>query len=245
MPKKASTTFEYEGSDLEAMTFADNYYRWIFSDIKPYIGRDVVEVGSGIGSFSKMILKTKPQSVHLIEPSKNTFKQLQKNTKAQKNSPTKVSTYNGYLYDFADEIKAARPDTFIYINVFEHIEDDLAELQKIKSLLKKNGYVIIFVPALQGLYSDLDKSIGHYRRYTKKSLRQLCDAAGLEVVDLEYRDMIGTVSWWLSFVVLKSTKLSPSLVKTYDKFFIPVIRSVESRLRVPFGKNLLLIAKKP
>lgn len=241
MSKQNDTTFDYEGEDLEAMLVADNYYQWLFDDIRPSISKSIVEVGAGVGSFSKLLLATKPRSLHLIEPSKRTYKRLKENMDGQ---PT-VTVHNGYLSSVAKKLEASKPDTFVYINVFEHIEDDVAELQKIRSLLKKNGHAVIFVPALNGLYSEFDKSIGHYRRYTKQSLRKLCEEAGMEVVTMQYRDVAGILSWWASFVLLRRKTLSPSLVATYDKYCIPFIRAVESRLRVPVGKNILLVAKKP
>jgi FkbM family methyltransferase len=245
MPKKQVTEFKYEGGDLEAMLAADNYYRWIFDDIKPYVGKSVIEVGSGVGSFSKLILKTKPKTVHLIEPSADMHKQLVKNISDKNSSTTNVHTHNGYLNGSEKSLKASKPDTFIYINVFEHIEDDTAEMKKIADLLEPGGHVIIFVPALGALYSNFDKSIGHFRRYNKKKLKELCDRTGLEITSLSYRDIFGIMSWWLSFVILKRRGLSPSLVKTYDDHFVPVIRAVESKIEMPLGKNLLLIAKKP
>ena len=42
--------------------------------------------------------------------------------------------------------------------------------------LKKDGYILITVPAYQFLYSKKDKVLGHYRRYNKKSLRNELDA---------------------------------------------------------------------
>lgn len=244
MSKKDDASFEYEGEDLEAMLSADNYYQWLFDDIRPYIGKYIVEVGAGVGSFSRSLLTTKPRTLHLIEPSKRTYKKLKENMDAQKQSGTAITVHNGYLSTAAKKLEAGKLDTFVYINVFEHIEDDVAELEHIRSLLKKNGHAIIFVPALKGLYSEFDKSIGHYRRYTKKSLRELCEKAGMEVVSMQYRDVVGIASWWTSFVLLRRKTLSPSLVATYDKFFVPIIRAVESRLRVPVGKNILLVAKK-
>ena len=169
-------------------------------------------------------------------------KQLKKNIK--KSSKTAINTHNDYLSGVESDLKKSHPDTFIYINVFEHIEDDAAEIRKIKSLLKKGGHVIIFVPALTSLYSDYDKSIGHFRRYTKDSLEALCKNAGLEIISLGYRDIFGTASWWFNFVALKRGGLSPSMVKVYDKFFVPVIRAAESRVKVPFGKNVMVVAKK-
>ena len=245
MPKKqVEEEFKYEGNDLEAMLVAENYYRWIFDDIKPYVGKSVVEVGSGVGSFSKLILETNPKTLHLIEPSADMHKQLAKNISDKTPANTKVHTHNGYLSESEASIKSDKPDTFIYINVFEHIEDDTTEMKKIADLLAPGGHAVIFVPALQALYSNFDKSIGHFRRYNKKSLKQLCANAGLEVVDIRYRDIFGILSWWLNFVLLKRQGLTPSLVKSYDQHFVPVIRGVESKVRVPLGKNLLLIAKK-
>jgi hypothetical protein len=47
----------YFGKDLEAMSFANNYHRWILSEFLPYLGSSVAEVGAGTGSFSSLILE--------------------------------------------------------------------------------------------------------------------------------------------------------------------------------------------
>jgi hypothetical protein len=158
---------------------------------------------------------------------------------------TTVTTHNDYLKGLEAKLKKNKPDTFVYVNVFEHLEDDEAELKRIASLVKKGGHVIVFVPALQALYSNFDKSIGHYRRYSKKTLRQLCEVAGLEVVKVRYMDMPGMLPWWFSFVLMKRTSLVPFLVNTYDNLCVPVIRLLENTIEAPIGKNVLLVAKKP
>lgn len=239
--KKKASAFDYEGVDLEAMSGADNYYRWIIDTIRPYIGKHVAEVGAGVGSFSKLIRETKPKSLTLIEPSKKTHELLQKNLQSDKT--TQVVTINDYLKGNEDALQG-KLDTFVYINVFEHIEDDHAEMKRIGDILKKGGHAIIFVPALKGLYSEFDKSIGHYRRYDKKRLRELSEKAGFDVVDIRYMDMIGMAPWWVSFVMMKRSGLVPSMVKTYDTVAVPVIRALESVVPAPIGKNVLLIAKK-
>jgi 2-polyprenyl-3-methyl-5-hydroxy-6-metoxy-1,4-benzoquinol methylase len=50
-------------------------------------------------------------------------------------------------------------------NVLEHIEDDVETLRKIHGMLKPGCNLVIYVPAFMCLYSELDSSIGHYRRY--------------------------------------------------------------------------------
>ena len=236
--------FDYDGMDLEAMAFADNYYKWLMGNIKPYIGHKVVEVGAGVGSFSRLLLEHEVKNLALVEPSKSMYSLLVENVNTQRRSGQQVATHNSYLQGITADLKKFKPDTFIYVNVFEHIKNDKAELDQITEILKPGGHVIIFVPALQSLYSNFDKSIDHYRRYNKKDLRKLCEAAGLEVVTLRYMDMVGILPWWFSFVVMKRTSLVPLLVKVYDNVCVPIIRVFESIVRVPVGKNLLIVAKK-
>jgi SAM-dependent methyltransferase len=244
MSNKTNSDFDYEGMDLEAMAFADNYYDWLLSIIRPYIGDKVVEVGAGVGSFSKLIIKTGAKDVVLVEPSKSMHSLLDTNINELEITGQRVTTYNNYLHGLGKIIKNMKPDTFIYVNVFEHIKYDVSEIEEVAKYVGGGGHVIIFVPALQGLYSDLDKSIDHYRRYDKRSLRKLCEGAGLEVVHLRYMDMIGILPWWFSFVVMKRTKLVPVLVRIYDGLCIPIIRVIETLIRPPVGKNLIIVAKK-
>ncbi len=236
-----SDNFDYEGADLEAMIGADNYYSWILNSIRPYLGNNIVEIGAGVGSFSKLLLKAKPKKLTLIEPSKM-FQGLKDNVHST--DSTRITFLNGYLQTEKNKLKKDRPDTIVYINVMEHIKNDKLEIKQAAELLKKGGHLIIFVPALQSLYSNFDKSIDHYRRYTKADLYELLTEAGLEVEKSQYMDMVGVIPWWTSFVIMKRTTLVPFLVKTYDRFFIPIIRRVESIIHAPVGKNVLVVGRK-
>lgn len=239
---KSAETFDYEGEDLEAMSLAQKYYAWIVSTIRPYLGKHIVEVGAGVGSFSRLLRDTaEPKTLTLLEPSKNTHALLQEEIKSTKN--TKVVAINDYLKGHEKELKN-QTDTFVYINVFEHIKDDGKELMQISEALQKGGHVIIFVPALKGLYSTFDRDIGHYRRYNKQRLRTLAEDAGLEVVTMRYMDMVGILPWWFNMVLMKNKKLTPKMVRLYDTFFVPVIRTFETIIQAPVGKNVLLVARK-
>lgn len=241
---KITESLTYEGCDLEAMVAATRYYQWLLSIVKPYIGESVVEVGAGSGSFSKQLLTIEPNQATFIEPTKNMYALLKEAVKENKPPNTKTVTYNNYLNDIVRKLIKQRPDTFIYVNVFEHIEDDAAELKTIYNLLPSGGHVIIFVPALQSLYSNFDEKIGHFRRYTKKSVTELAKTAGMEIREVRYMDMLGILPWWLSFKVMKRESLTPSLVGIYDSVCVPVVRGVESIIPAPFGKNVLLVARK-
>lgn len=239
---KKADAFNYEGEDFEAMALAVKYYAWIVSTIKPYLGDHIVEVGAGAGVFSEFLRdQAKPQTLTLIEPSKKTHAALQENIKSTKE--TKVSTINDYLKGNEKKLKD-KVDTFVYINVFEHVKDDHKEMQRVADTLQKGGNAIVFVPALKSLYSEFDKSIGHYRRYDKKRVRELAESAGLEVVAIRYMDMMGVLPWWFSMVLMKNKKLRPKLVKLYDTVMVPIVRAFENTIHAPVGKNVLLVAKK-
>ena len=134
-------------------------------------------------------------------------------------------------------------DSIFYINVLEHIEDDIAEVKKMHNALIENGYACVFVPALSWLYSDFDKSIGHFRRYHKDQLIQLFDSNGFEVVTVKHIDMLGILPWYINFVLMKRM-LDQNTTKIYDRFVIPIIRIIDKIAPSPIGKNLLIVAKK-
>ena len=56
------------------------------------------------------------------------------------------------------------------LDVLEHVESDGETLRLLGKCLKPGGELIIKVPALNCLYSGMDKAIGHYRRYNKRAL---------------------------------------------------------------------------
>jgi hypothetical protein len=132
----------------------------------------------------------------------------------------------------------------VYVNVLEHIENDLDELRFVFRTLKVGGVLCIFVPALSWLYGNLDKEVGHFRRYHKHQLKGLVQQAGFEIEKIKYFDMPGIVPWYILFVLLKRS-ISGNNVSLYDKLAVPLIRKVESIVSPPVGKNLLLVCKKP
>ena len=233
----------YVGKDLEAMSFAVNYHRWIFEEISEFLGDDIVEVGAGIGSFSEMLAAKKPSSLSLVEPS-GMYKQLAERFPGSRNG-TQVETYNAIFAEAASAIEAKhKPDSIIYINVLEHVEDDLGELKLMHDTLKNGGRCLIFVPALMLLYGNFDRTLGHFRRYGKGELEDKCRKAGFKILNSRYFDFAGVLPWFIKYRLLRSEELGGGAVELYDKLVVPVFKRVESVVNVPVGKNILLIAEK-
>ena len=231
----------YIGTDLESMSFAKNYHRWILEQFRPYLGKRLVEVGAGTGNFSELLATLEPDALTLVEPS-----MMARKLRTRFSNPLfhKVQIFDSLFREVSEDIRSCRPDSIIYVNVLEHIEDDRSELDAVCTTLRPGGRIFVFVPAHQWLYGEFDRSVGHYRRYKRNDLEEKCTSAGFRILHSIYFDLIGIVPWWIKFRLIKSNHLTPGSVRIYDRHFIPIIRYVETILAPPIGKNILLIAEK-
>lgn len=226
----------YPGKELESMSFAHNYHKWIVDELRPFIGQNVVEVGAGVGDLTTILLQTNLEHLYAFEPASNLFPSLKEKTNGQ----TRVSAVNEY---FRPEFVENAIDSILYINVLEHIENDRDELSTAYQALQPGGYLLIFVPALQWLFSNVDSSFGHFRRYYKKDLLLKIEQAGFHITKARYFDLAGVLPWYINFVLLKNT-FNSAKVSIYDKLVVPPMRLFEKVLKPPIGKNLLIVARK-
>lgn len=230
----------YFGRDLEAMSFARNYHRWILDAFRSHLGGDLAEIGAGSGNFSEMLL-SEPQVRSLVsfEPSSNMFPHLVRTL-----SPhgARARAVPGYLSEHSEGLRSSF-DTVLYVNVLEHVPDQARELAHASALLRPGGSLLVFVPACPFLMSDFDRSIGHFRRYRERDLREVVGNAGFRIEECRYFDLLGILPWYVVFVLMKRT-LSGGNVSTYDRFVVPWLRRLEAMVAPPIGKNLLLIARK-
>jgi SAM-dependent methyltransferase len=242
--KSKNKQWRYMGRELESMAFARKYHGWILDTFRPFLGKHIVEVGAGSGSFSRLLLETGPERLDAIEPSINLFPLL--TDRLDRIDEQQVGyAHRGTLDDTVESIRrAGSPDSIIYVNVLEHIEDDARELRTMHSLLQPGGHALIFAPAHPWLMGSMDHQLGHYRRYTKAGLIQKCEQAGFNVRLSSYFDMLGIVPWWIQYCVLQSETMEPSAVRFYDRYVVPVSQFLQRAIHPPLGRNLILVAEK-
>ena len=229
---------DYYGKDLEAMANAVNYHRWIIDGFSAYMGKNALEVGAGSGNFSTSLLACGIEHLVACEPSQNMFALLQSRFAGD----DRVVTLNNCLESSVFE-KYAPVDSVFYVNVLEHIEDDQAELDLVYQGLQPGAHLFIMVPAFPGLMSGFDRRIGHFRRYLLRDLQKKTEQAGFSVVSARYFDIIGSFIWFLVARLL-GRDITPGNVKLYDSLVIPFSKRFERLIGCPFGKNLLLVARK-
>jgi SAM-dependent methyltransferase len=138
---------------------------------------------------------------------------------------------------------------FIYTsNVIEHIENDLQTLEHLNNALFENSSIVIYVPAFQVLFSDLDRKAGHFRRYSKKDLREKLVKSGFTIENICYVDSIGFFAG-LAIRILGWRKVgnlgNSKSLRFYDKSIFPISKFLDLLgFKYLFGKNLYVVARK-
>jgi SAM-dependent methyltransferase len=136
--------------------------------------------------------------------------------------------------------KASHSSVVAY-NVLEHIADDVEALRALAGLVRSGGRLVILVPAFPVAMSRFDRSIGHYRRYTRGSLVGALAAADLSPLAVHYLNAPGLLAWIVAMRVLKMQPRAGTLLRLWDSL-VPGFASLERRWSPPFGQSLFAVA---
>lgn len=223
-------------TSAEQMQKATNYNQWTFELFCEYIRGDVLEVGCGVGSFTKLIDDhgnfDSLYSIDISQPAIDFIK-----TKKFKNK---------IKIECIDLINAEGSYDFILcMNVMEHVEDDKNFFRKLTGLLKKDGVLFLLVPSHMFLYSNFDKAAGHFKRYAKKDMNSAELPSGIKLIDQYYFNMIGALGYWAVYKALKSGSINDTEgeIGLFDKYIVPFSKKILP-LKAPFGISLISIYKK-
>jgi SAM-dependent methyltransferase len=224
-----------EGFNLEvASGAARNYLRWVADLCAPHLGTSVLEVGAGRGSVTQ----------HLVEGRRVVATDLS------------VSSVEAMQRRFADvpnvevrraDLRTWDPgrtfDSLLMVNVLEHIRDDVGALVSLRRFVRPGGSVVIYVPAMNGLYGKWDEHVRHFRRYSKWRLHQVMRQASLHPVELRYANMLAMPAWVAFSMLMRFDADGRHSLSIWDRTVVPTTRFIESRVRVPFGLNLLGVGR--
>lgn len=222
----------------ESRLLMNRFDDWLFEEFKPYVGQRVLEIGCGLGNHFEHFLDRETLVGFDISP-KAVEKVRERFVDHSNVRVLAISITNPEVLTLRDECF----DTAFSLNVFEHIAEDDVALRNTFELLQPGGALILIVPAHPWLYGPMDSSIGHYRRYTKPTLRDRIEAAGFKIEVQEYINMLGALGWLLNGRLLRR-KLPPRGQLRLLNRFVPVCRRIERYCKAPFGVSLLTIARK-
>jgi SAM-dependent methyltransferase len=232
-------SYVYVGTELDLFATAERWKSYVRRQVRPYLGRQVLEVGAGTGGTTRVLCDEGPERWVCLEPDSSLGDRLI------------AAIHEGELADccearigtLADLDERDRFDTILYMDVLEHIADDRAELLRAADQLQTGGHLIVLAPAHQWLFTPFDEAIGHYRRYTKSTLRK-AGPPGFALRRLVYLDSIGLLASLGNRLVLKSSMPNPAQIAVWDRLMVPLSRLVDPLLGYSLGKSALAVWRK-
>jgi SAM-dependent methyltransferase len=233
-PHVPSASYSYVGQELDLFAKAANWKAYFGSRLAPFIRGDVLEVGAGIGQTTRHLCDGRQRSWTCLEPDPLLADRLARDSDVRALAPRPTVRVGTTASLGAGE----RFDAILYVDVLEHIEHDRAELARAADLLAPKGALIVLSPAFQFLFSDFDRSVGHYRRYTAESLADVMPVT-VKRRDLYYLDSVGFLASLANRALLRQSMPTGAQIGLWDGRMVPISRVVDPLFRRVFGRSVI------
>jgi SAM-dependent methyltransferase len=240
MTADALQTEPFAPTFSSAIVDARNYMTWIVATLRPHLGRNVLEVGIGHGSYYEYLGKLGRYCGVDIDPA------------SIEGSRARYPDGDFAVADIcSDEFRSrfapGSVDTVFCCNVIEHIADDNSAVANLANALEPGGHLLILVPAVQQLYGELDRLAGHHRRYDKPLMLKTFAGTPVDVLELRYFNPVGGLAWWLNRFARHRTLDDDAVnaqIRIFDKYVLPVSKLVDPLTRGFFGQSLICVARR-
>ncbi|MFO0703057.1 MAG: class I SAM-dependent methyltransferase [Candidatus Andersenbacteria bacterium] len=229
----ANAAAPYTGTDtLEVLQDAVRYNRFLVDQVCATVGSKhrVLDVGAGIGTFAAAVRDAGHDVTCLV---------------TDHDQADRLRADGFTCIEDAQQLPATSYDGAYSLNVLEHVVDDVGLLRQVHRALRPGAQVYLYVPAFPVLYTSLDRKVGHVRRYRLAELVTKARAAGFRVTRAGYVDALGFAAALMYRAVgVRDGRLSPPMVKLYDRVLFPTSRALDRLTSGWFGKNLAVVAVK-
>ena len=224
----------YPETATERFDKANFHIRYCLSKIKKFIKGDILEVGAGCGSFTRNYYEPSFKSITLTDTDEKNISTLKDIFQNKEN----IEVLNKSVSDIEKKF-----NTILYLHVLEHIEEDIKEIEEATKKLAEGGYLIIMAPAHQKIYCNLDKAVGHFRRYEKDFFYKKFKF--LTLINFKFLDSMGYLLYLLNKIFFKKETFPSSFkIFLWDKIFTPITIIVDFITGYKFGKCIISIYKK-
>lgn len=140
--------------------------------LEPTRVAEILDVGAGSGVFSRIFVERGLAAAATCVDTGY--------------SEDRTEQTKGGPIHFRRSVEGVPQRLVLFMDVLEHIDDDVAFLRSYADRMAPGTTVLITVPAFQWLWSDHDDFLEHRRRYTVGMVQDLVDKVGLRVRKLRY-----------------------------------------------------------
>ena len=232
------TADEYGSHTLSRLSRAPRFNSWMGDVVRPYCGDRVLEIGSGMGNLTRQLV---PRGLYYATDINPLYL----------DSLRGLTTDRPYLHVTMTDVTKGDSfprvpggfDTVVCLNVIEHVDDDRMALDNIRNALGHGGRAVVLVPHGPELLGTLDEALGHQRRYTVASLREVAERAGLELKEIVHFNRVGVPAWWLNGKVLKRRTFGLPQILALNTL-TPVFRRVDAHLPFPSLSLIAILEKR-
>jgi SAM-dependent methyltransferase len=222
---------------LRRMSAVERYNDWIFEKIRPWLGSTIMEVGAGIGNFSRFFLNR--DSLILTDVQEEYLDALRK--KFGSLPHVIVERYN--LENSAAHLRNRNIDTILALNVMEHIHDDVHALREMATILARGGRIILQLPAHRLLFGSLDRNLDHFRRYARNEIPSLLSSCGFIPEHISEFNLFGALGWFACSRILRQKILPEGQLGLFNRL-TPLFMAIEKKFPAPFGLSIIAVGRK-
>lgn len=138
--------------------------RQLLGDFKPSV---ILDVGAGSGFFSRHLLQhTTAGTAWCVDTSY---------------TQDSHASLDGKSIHFRRTVDAMDADLVLFMDVLEHVDNDVELLSDYVQKVPRGAYFLISVPAFQFLWSGHDEFLEHKRRYRLQEIEGVAMRSGLKI----------------------------------------------------------------
>jgi len=224
---------------LDAIDQAPQFNQWMYESVKPWLGSRVAELGVGRGNMSRFIRQH--EHVLLTDYRLDYLREVQQ--RWAKHPHLRIAKLDMQLREDYERLREFAPDTVVFFNVLEHIEDDRSVLRSLFDTTPAGCRIVVLVPYNMNLYSEFDKALGHFRRYGEWELDGKMREAGFAVEKQFYFNKFGVFAWYVANTLGGQKALKPWQLKVYG-LLTPVFKMLDAILPTS-GLSTVVVGRKP
>ncbi len=210
---------------------------WMADSLRDAVGSQVLEVGAGIGNVTTQLV---PRDRYLASDTAPAHLAYLESLRAGR-------PYLEVRHLDAEDATGFAPlaeqfDTVVCLDALEHTGDPRAALRNFWTALAPGGRLLLYVPQGRWLTCELDRAVGHRRRYDRGDLEAELREAGFTVERSTHFNRVSLLGWWWNGKLWRRTALPRWQLKLFD-LAVPLLRRADRLLPWP-GLGLLVAARR-